>query len=93
MLAVRALLRAQKTGDRRVVSALVAAGLALVVGVVLARAGLVPRTAAALLALLAARAVVLLVLTRRELRARTIGVMEAALGVIFVAFLAAAWRA
>ena len=93
VLAVRALLRAQKTGDRRVVSALVAAGLALVVGVVLARAGLVPRTAAALLALLAARAVVLLVLTRRELRARTIGVMEAALGVIFVAFLAAAWRA
>jgi hypothetical protein len=93
VLAVRALLRAQKTGERRVAPALVAAGVALVVAAGLARAGLAPRTAAALLALLAARAVALLVFSRRELRARTIGVMEAALGVIFVAFAAAAWRA
>ena len=92
VLAVRALLRAQKTGGRRVAPALVAAGVALVVGVALALAGLAPRTAVVLLALLAARAVALLAFPRRELRARTIGIIEAALGVLFIAFVAAAWR-
>ena len=105
VLCVRAVLRAQKTGEpldrlgalswsngRRFAFALVAALLAVVVGAVLAHAGFVPRTVVGLLGLFAVRAVALLLFPRPELRPRTIGAMEAGLGVLFVTFAAVAWR-
>ena len=105
VLCVRAVLRAQKIGEpldrlgalswsngRRFAFALVAALLAVVVGAVLAHAGFVPRTVVGLLGFLAVRAVALLLFPRPELRPRTIGAMEAGLGVLFVTFAAVAWR-
>jgi hypothetical protein len=90
---VRASLRAAKTGVRRFASALVAAGVALATGAALALAGLAPRMAAGLLAVLAVRAVVVLLFLRPGLRARALGMMEAVLGAIFVLAAAVAWRA
>ena len=93
VLCVRAYLRAAKTGIHRIAPALTAAALALAIGTALALAGLAPRTAVVLLALLAARAVVLLVWPRPALRARTLGMIEAAFGAFFVLVAVVAWRA
>lgn len=93
VLAVRAALRAQKTGERHIASALSAALIAVVVVAVFARGGFAPRAAVVLLAVLAMRAAWLLAFPRPALRARTLGILEAILGVAFVAVMAAAWRA
>jgi hypothetical protein len=94
VMLVRASLRAAKTGVRRFAPAIVGADIALVVGLVLARAGLAPRTAAGLLALLAVRAVALWRWSERgSVRARTLGIIEAVVGVGFVFATALAWRA
>ena len=94
VMLVRASLRAAKTGVRRFAPAIVGAGIACAAGVVFARAGLAPRTAVGLLALLAVRAVALWWWSEHHvLRARTLGLAESALGVVFVVAAALAWRA
>lgn len=93
VMLVRACLRAAKTGARRVAPPLVAAGVALAVGVALALAGFAPRTVVGLLALLALRAVALLLFPRPAWRARTLGLLEAAIGAVFVLTLGVMWRA
>jgi hypothetical protein len=93
VLCVRAVLRAQKTGERRIAPALVTALLALAVGIVFVRAGLAPRAAAVALALLALRAGGLLAWPRPTLHARTLGMGEAVLGAFFVFAVGWAWRA
>ena len=91
VLSVRSALRGAKTGIRRPVPALLAAFAALAAGIVLVRHGLAPITAAAALGALAARAVALLVFPRSALRARTIGMAEAVIGILFVVFVALSW--
>ncbi len=93
VLCVRAILRAQKGGVRRRAPALGAAWLVVGMGVVLARAGLAPITAVVLLGGLAVRATVLLSWRGPALRARTIGMVEAGLGAVFVLATAIAWGA
>jgi hypothetical protein len=91
VLFVRARLRASKTRTWRGGPALLAAGLAFLGSVAFVRTGLAPVTAAALTGLLLARAVWLLGPAGTALSARTIGMIEAALGLVFVAGLALAW--
>ena len=92
VLGVRACLRAAKTGERRVRPALVGAGVALAVGVGLVCAGLAPVAAAWGLAVPAARTVALLVWPGPALRARTLGMIEAVRGLLFVVGAGLAWR-
>lgn len=92
VLCVRAVLRGQKTGERRRAPALIAAWLAVGVGVALTIAGLAPGTATVLLGVLAVRATILLGWSGSPLRARTIGIIEAVLGGVFVFGAAFAWR-
>jgi hypothetical protein len=92
VLTVRAALRGAKTGVRRPAPAIIAALVALAAGVMLARNGLAPTAAVVALAVLALRTVGLLVFPRPALRARTIGMIEAALGLAFVIGVAVAWR-
>lgn len=92
VLAVRAYLRAAKTGQRQSGAALVTSVVALVVGVALVRSGLAPRVAAWLLALLALRTGALLVWPRPVWRARTLGMIETILGIAFVLGAGLAWR-
>jgi len=84
VMAVRACLRAAKTGVWRTAPALLAATIALAVGLGLHRAQLLSRTGVVLLALLAVRATLVLVFPRPAWRARTLGMIEAAIGVGFV---------
>ena len=93
VLGVRACLRAAKTGERRAAPAVAGAGLALLVGLALVRAGHAPTAAAGWLAVLAARTMFLLVWPRPVWRARTLGMIETVLGVGFVLAVAWAWRA
>jgi hypothetical protein len=91
VMAVRAALRGAKTGAWRTTPALAAATGAVVLGAVFAVVGDAPWTAVALLALLAVRGYVFLVHPRPRLRARTLGMIEGALGVGFVVAAAVAW--
>lgn len=84
VLSVRAFLRAAKTGELHSGPALAATGVALFAGVLLGWAGLVPGAWMALLALLAIRTTALLVFPRPQLRPRTVGMIEAAAGMVFV---------
>ena len=84
VLCVRAYLRGAKTGERHPTAALASAAAAVAIGVVLARHGLAPWVAPGLLGLLMLRAIALLVSARLTLHARTLGMMEAATGVVFV---------
>lgn len=93
VLTVRATVRARKSGTSEPVLPIVASIVAVALVVVLARATLAPWTAAILVALLALRSAALLVFPRPSLRASTIGMIEAAVGVIFVVATALAWRA
>jgi hypothetical protein len=90
---VRAVLRGAKTGVRRPMPALTAAFAALLAGVALWQNGLVPGIAVIALAALALRATAMLVFPRPHLRARTIGMIEAVLGLAFVVIVAGAWQA
>jgi hypothetical protein len=92
VLCVRTAVRAVKTGIRRPAPALVATSMALGAGVMLARSGVAPVAAVWALAVLALRAFGLLVFPAPVLRARTIGMVEAILGLAFVLTVAAAWR-
>lgn len=93
VLCVRAFLRAGKTGVRRDAPALAAALVALTAAAVLAFNGAVPFFAVVALTALAVRAFALLVVLRPTWRARSIGMLEAILGLLFVLSLAAAWNA
>jgi hypothetical protein len=92
VLTVRAFLRAAKTGVRRSVPALSGVGLALVGAVALARIGTSPVSVAWLFTLFATRSLTLLVWPRPALRARTLGMIETVLGLIFVLTTALTWR-
>jgi hypothetical protein len=92
VMGVRAALRAAKTGIRRPTPALTATIVALVMTAALVRMELAPATALAAVALLTLRTGALLVYPRIPLRARTIGMIEALLGVAFVIAVGIAWR-
>ena len=92
VLTVRATIRARKTGVSRATLPLVAVFGALAAVVGLANAGLVPWEAVVLAAVLAARSFALLVFPRPALRASTIGMIEAMLGVAYVVLAALAWH-
>lgn len=93
VLTVRAVLRAAKTGVRRPALPVATAIGAVAVGALLARVGLAPRAAWLVLALLAVRAVALLGFPRPALRAPTVGLIEAGLGLLFVIAVGSAWWA
>ena len=84
VLCIRACLRSAKTGERQTGPALLTAGIAVGTGYALAQAQLLPGTAVVLLAVLAARSGILLVFPRPQLRARSLGLIEAILGLTFV---------
>ncbi len=92
VLTVRATVRARKTGAVAPIFPVALALGAAVVVAMLAHAGLAPWTAAGLGALLAGRSIALLVFPRPALRASTIGMAEAGIGVVFVVATALAWR-
>lgn len=92
VLCVRAYLRGAKTGVARTAPALAAALLAFAGATILVVLDLVPVTVAVLLGALALRSGVLLVFPRPALRARTLGLVEAIAGAVFVFCAAAAWR-
>jgi hypothetical protein len=93
VLGVRAVLRKTKTGAQRRLPTLLTAFAALAVGLTLFRVGVAPAVAPAALAILAARSVGLLWFPRPAFRARTIGLLEAVLGVAFVLAVALGWHA
>ena len=88
---VRAFIRAAKTGARHDAFPLGASLGALLAATWLATAGWAPRFAAVALGLFALRSFALLVLFRPAWRARTLGMFEAAAGVLFILGLAATW--
>jgi hypothetical protein len=92
VLSVRAYLRAGKTGGRRIAPALLANALAVAACAFCVRAGLAPGVALGAVALFTGLALWLLVWPRPSLRARTLGLVEALLGLIFVVATAFAWR-
>lgn len=90
--AVRAHLRATKTGTRRDGFALGSALVAVVVALWVARRGVAPGFAVIAAGVFAVRAIALLVIVRPSWRASRIGMIEAVLGLAFVLGLALAWR-
>lgn len=92
VMCVRASLRAVKTGVRRPMPALVAALVAFVSTAALVRMELAPATALGAVALFTLRTLALLVFPRPSFRARTIGMIEAVLGVAFVVAVGVAWN-
>jgi YwiC-like protein len=91
VLTVRTYLRGHRGQAVSRRPALAASGAALVVAVLLARAGLAPWFGVAVSALLAIRAVILLAPTVPRLRATTVGVAEAVIGGILVLLLGLSW--
>lgn len=85
VLCVREALRGAKSGVTHRIPALLAAFLAVAVAAPLVAVGAAPWMSVAALAVLALRALALLVFPRPALRARSIGMIEAMLGVAFVA--------
>lgn len=92
VVSVRAMLRSAKTGELRPTLPLVVAFGALVVGALLWRQALVPTAAVLALAVLAVRTVLLLGYPRPMLRARTVGMIEAVLGLGFVVIVGMSWN-
>lgn len=93
VVCIRAALRASKTGRFEMAPALASAGLALGVGAVLAYRGIAPWAAPVALGVLLLRTTLWLVFPRPPLRGRTLGMIEAALGLAFVFGVAACWPA
>ena len=91
VLYVRARVRAQKTAAVSPAPAVLAAGLAFFGTYTLARTGLVPAAVAVLTGLLLVRTAWWLGPAGSRLTARTIGMIEAALGVLFVVLTAFTW--
>lgn len=91
VLCVRAFLRAAKTGVARNATALLAALSAVAIAAMLVLRGVAPLFALVAAVFFAARSFILLVTPKPALRARTVGMLEAAFGVAFVAGLALTW--
>ena len=91
VMLVRALLRLRKSGELRRGPALVAAVLAGGAALGFWHEGLVSLPALLALLFLAVRAGVLLGLPSLGLRARTVGMLEAVLGAVFVLVVGATW--
>jgi hypothetical protein len=91
VMCVRALLRLRKYHELRRGPAFAAALIALGVALAFWREGLVPLAAVLALLFLAGRAGVLLGFPALALRARTVGILEAVLGVAFVLAVGATW--
>jgi hypothetical protein len=91
VMTVRAALRSEKTGVRRDFPALFASSVAFAVACGLASFGRCPWSAALALGIVFLRAFALLAYPRPRLRARTIGMIEAALGLGFVILAGTTW--
>ncbi len=91
VLFVRARVRGAKTGERHPAPPLAAATIAVFAAALLGADGAVPLVVPAALAVLWARAVVLLVLPLPGIRARTLGLLELGLGAGYVLAVGAAW--
>ena len=93
VLVVRAFLRGRKGERVSLVPPLLLSGAALAAAAALAARGRAPWIAAIACGMLAVRAVALLVWPRPRWRARQLGLIEAAFGVLFVVAVGLAWRA
>lgn len=93
VLCVRAALRGMKTGAWHVAPAIVSSVMAALVTLLLWLAGHAPFLAVAAMIVFAFRAAWFLVAPRPAVRAKTIGMLEAALGVVFVLVVALHWPA
>jgi hypothetical protein len=93
VLTIRAALRAAKTGEWAIAPALLSSLVAVAAGTGIVLGGHAGWVGPAALAVLAFRTFSLLVFPRPVLRARTIGMIEAVLGLAFVVGVALAWRA
>jgi hypothetical protein len=91
VLYVRARVRAHKVAPVSPAPGVAAAGIACTSTAVLVRLDLAPATALVLTGLLLARAILLLSPAGAAPTARTIGIIEAALGLLFVVLLALTW--
>lgn len=91
VLTIRSGLRARKTGDRAGVFPLIASVIVAVLGIVAAAWQLIPWVAAIALIVLAVRSAILLLVAWPKLQASRVGMIEAGLGVAFVASIVAAW--
>lgn len=92
VLTIRAFLRMRKTGVRRTILPIsISLAAAIAVGW-LAWTGHAPWIAAAFAVLLAGRAIVLLTLASATLRASTLGMIEAVIGVAYVLAIGIAWQ-
>lgn len=91
VMLVRAYLRAAKTGRSRVAPALSVSSVALAVAVLIWWLGQLPAAVVVALGLFWARAFALLVFPRPALRARTLGLVELALGAAYVIGLGLTW--
>ena len=92
VMCVRAFLRAAKTGVPRDAPALVVAVVAVVAAAILFERKVAPLAALLAMIVFATRAFALLVVVRPAWRARTVGIVDAVLGIGFVAVMAVAWR-
>ena len=92
VLTVRAALRAAKTGERDSAPALFSAVAAVAAGTAFVLAGHAGWAGPAALGVLAIRTFGMLVFPRPALRASTIGMIEAGLGLSFVVGVSLAWR-
>lgn len=93
VLCVRAALRGRKTGAWDIAPAMASAVFAIAVTLFLSLAGLAPWITVAAMILFAFRAAWLLVAPKPAVRAKTIGMLEAALGAVFVIAVALSWAA
>jgi hypothetical protein len=84
VLGVRACLRAKKTGEWHVIAALAATGVTVAAVMGFWTRGELPAVTFLLVVLLGLRTVALLIYPRIALRARTLGMIEAVLGALFV---------
>ncbi len=93
VMTVRATIRARKTGTYRVAIPLLTAVMAAAIVALLVHLRLAPWAASILAGLLALRSFALLSYPRFTLRASTIGMIEAGLGVVYIVALGLAWSA
>jgi len=92
VMCVRAFLRAAKTGVRRDAPALLSAIGAVAVVAVFFDRELAPFAAVVAMVIFAVRALALLTLVRPAWRARSVGMLEGGLGLVFIICVAGAWR-
>jgi len=92
VLFVRAIIRGNKTGTRRPLAALSAAFAVTVLAAFLVARNALPTSTAIPIVLLLARAAIFLTWKPAALRARTLGIQELVIGILYLGGIALSWR-